>query len=124
MSETYLAEMEIIDCPRCGMAFGLTRDYMRRRVDDGGDFSCPKGHVQSYRDTTVKRLKRRVATLEGEEAELRERVKDAKRLTTTARAAATRAKNRAKAGVCQFCNRQVRQMAAHVRSKHPKEVED
>ena len=122
VTQYYATTVEVIDCAECGMPFGMMEGYIRRRRDDGVTFYCPSGHRNVYGDTTIKRLKRRVAALDSEADELRLRVKGAKRATASAKAAVTRSRNRAAKGVCQFCNRTVKQMASHVADKHPEQV--
>lgn len=115
-------ELNPKECPTCGVVYGLSRDFDRRRDEDGKVWYCPQGHSVVYTDTTVDRLKRRIETLEGREEDLRESVKAERKAKIVAKAAATRAKNRAAKGVCQFCGRTIRQMARHVESKHADQV--
>ncbi len=119
---TYHSTMTVETCCNCGMDFAMTDEFRQRMLDSGRRFYCPSGHQQHYSDTTVARLKRRVALLEREEEELRERVRAQKKETASAKGQATKAKNRAKRGVCLYCNRTVKQMAKHVADKHPEEV--
>ena len=119
---TYAGSIVIEECCNCGMSFGMTDEFRQRMLDSGEWFYGPVGHRQHYTDTTVARLKRRVKTLEREEEELRERVRVQKKETAAAKGQATKAKNRAKRGVCLYCNRTVKQMAKHVADKHPEEV--
>ena len=119
---TYVGKIEIVDCADCGKPFGLTADFIQRRRDDGKTFYCPSGCWNYYSDSNIDRLKRRVKTLEREEEELRERVRMQKKETAAAKGQATKAKNRAKRGVCLYCNRTVKQMAKHVADKHTEEV--
>jgi hypothetical protein len=47
-----------ISCGNCGVAFCLPTPMYHARVQDGGDFSCPNGHVISYRPSgEQKRIK-------------------------------------------------------------------
>jgi len=126
MATTYLYtatdKIEVINCARCGVQFGVVEEWLDRRREDGKRFYCPKGCLNVYHDTTIDRLQRRVRTLEREESELRDGLRASKRDTTTARAATTRVKNRAKKGVCLYCHRTIKQMKKHVEDKHPEHV--
>jgi hypothetical protein len=52
-----------INCGNCGVAFCLPTPMYNARVADGGDFSCPNGHVISYRPS---KQEKRIAELERE----------------------------------------------------------
>lgn len=117
------------ECPSCGVVYGLSESYQEHRQNDSKGWKCPNGHSVVFKDSDNLRLKRRVETLEQQEADLSQRLKhsreetqDQKHKTRAQKAAKTRVKNRAKAGVCQFCNRTIKQMDQHVKSKHPEKV--
>ncbi len=107
-----------LNCGHCEIVFAMPSSMLKSRKQDGGYFYCPNGHNISYSETDNQRLKLRVASLEGETVDLRERSEQWKRKEAAARGVATRAKNRARAGVCQFCNRTFQNVARHVQSKH------
>jgi hypothetical protein len=48
----YTDTMAIIECASCGVTFGITTDYQKRRRDDHANFYCPSGHVNVYRGKT------------------------------------------------------------------------
>lgn len=119
---TYHGTMTVETCCNCGMDFAMSDEFRERMLSSGKWFYCPAGHSQHYTDTTVMRLKRRVATLDQEADELREKVREQKKKTASAKGQTTRAKNRAKRGVCLYCHRTVKQMKKHVEDKHPEKV--
>jgi hypothetical protein len=41
-------EYVFIDCYRCGVAFGVPRNWLQRRREDGRTFCCPNRHEQCY----------------------------------------------------------------------------
>ena len=120
------AKLTSLSCGSCEISFAMPSAMLLSRKNDGMNFYCPSGHCISYSDTNNDRLKRRVETLEQQEADLSRRLRHSReetrlqeRKTRAQKAANTRVKNRAKAGVCLFCNRTVKQMAQHVADKHP-----
>jgi hypothetical protein len=118
--------VEFIDCAACGMTFGMTEDFIRRRRQDGATFYCPDGHNNFYRENEHDRvrrerdlLKQQIAEREDEIERQRRRREDAEKTAAARKGQITRLKNRASAGVCPCCNRTVSQMARHMASKHP-----
>jgi hypothetical protein len=122
---TYSGRLVVTTC-WCGMVHAVPeelRDYQLRQHRDGRtmiSIYCPLGHA-------------RVRAGKGEAARLREKLEaeyaKAARLTAEAdqlfasnsalKGAATKARKRAKAGVCPCCNRTFQQLARHMKSKHP-----
>ena len=113
-----------IICPCCGTAFGLSDDYWNSRVEDRKSFFCPNGHSQYFsgrnlkeelaiaqRDNEALRVQRRSL-----EKEVLDQVDKNKKL----RAAKTRLRTRADAGVCTRCNRSFANVRRHMASQHPK----
>lgn len=117
-----------IACCECGMRFSMPKsmnDWYRE--DARRWFYCPKGHRQHYgggesdidamrreRD----RLKQQAARLEDERRQASELAASAMRSASAYKGAATRMKNRAKAGVCPCCNRTFQDLARHMATKH------
>lgn len=114
-------------CGSCGMAFGLEQSFHQKVRYDGGFFYCPKGCHIHFSDTEETRLKRK---LEHSESGRRHAEDDAKLWSDKARGQASRAmrfKNdrdrtlaRVQAGVCPHCNRTFKNLARHMKTKHPK----
>jgi hypothetical protein len=85
----------------------------------GGSFYCPTGCHLGLGEGENDKLKKQ---LEAKTAESDRRWKlwrDTEKQLTAQKAATTRIKNRVAAGVCPCCKRTVKQMAAHMKSKHP-----
>jgi len=121
-----------ITCCECGLPFCITQEYKNRIIRDGKTFHCPNGHPQWFGEGKVakleKELAKRTSELDQKQAEinslrfqkstLEKSVSDQKGITTKLR-------NRAKHGVCPCCNRTFKQLAAHMKNKHPDfKVED
>ena len=111
-----------IDCPACGLMFGITDDYERRRRDDHREFKCPAGHVQYFPQKSelesaradAKRLK---ADLEWE----RMRVENWKRSCAAQKGQVTRIRNMIAKGICpvQGCRRNFDNVREHMANEHP-----
>lgn len=37
-----------LDCPSCGVTFGITKEYEKRRRNYNDNFHCPNGHPQHF----------------------------------------------------------------------------
>lgn len=114
-------------CPTCGITFAMPSNLLRVKREEGGNFYCPNGHVQSYTKTEVTRLKEQLAQKEQEllnkqkslEWE-RKRVENAERVAAAAKGEVTKIKNRVGNGVCPCCKRTFQNLLRHMKSKHPK----
>ena len=113
------------ECCTCGITFGMLSSWDASLRDNKKTFYCPNGHSQSYIGKSAAEKVRE---------EMQAKVDEANRLAEwersqaqTARASERRAKaklkaqtSRIEAGVCPDCNRTFKQLAAHMKSKHPK----
>ncbi len=125
---TFTASLESIECFKCGVTFAFPSNMMRTARDRGSEltFYCPNGHPQSFIVTEVEKLRRALERKEAElaqakrEVEFQRTLKDqAERATRTQKAANTRLQRRIGVGVCPCCKRSFRQVADHIRTKHP-----
>lgn len=123
--------MRAINCYRCGLEFAMTVDYYNRRLNDKADWFCPNGHSQRFIGKTAEQLE--IERLKSEVASKQravERADEARRWAETsakgariqagkAKAAQRRLEHRVNCGVCPHCKRTFKQLAAHMKSKHP-----
>lgn len=122
------------ECCECGIAFAFpkTLHHTLCNVKPGRNFYCPNGHSQHYVGESDKtklrreqeRNRQREVMHEDEKRRLREMVDAEKRSAAAYKGAATRMKNRAKAGVCPCCNRTFQNLARHMASQHPEAETD
>lgn len=113
-------------CCNCGIVFAVDQAVNRRWHEKGQSFYCPNGHSQHYIETDVQKLQKELARERqnkefyqrnaASEREARERTE---RRLSAANGAKTRLRNRIKHGVCPCCHRTVKQLAAHMKTKHP-----
>jgi hypothetical protein len=61
---TVVVTLKPVTCYRCGIVFGLSRDYYDDRQRDGGRWHCPNGHPQVFAETTEERLRRELEATE------------------------------------------------------------
>lgn len=123
-------------CPICFIEYAAPATLIAARRQDGKSFYCPQGHELVFRDSDYDRIRRERDQLKqeaarlAEEAEFQRRIaaaardarKAAERSAAAARGQVTKLKNRASAGVCPCCNRSIRQLALHMKTKHPEFV--
>jgi hypothetical protein len=122
---TYLGNLTIVTC-WCGMKHAVPaelRSHQLRRHENGQrevNIYCPLGHYHfPAGEPKVERLRRqRDAALDREALRGAER-DQAEASARAYKGAATKARKRAKAGVCPCCNRTFKQLTRHMESKHP-----
>lgn len=116
-----MSQMEDRVCGVCGIAWSAPKAFMDECRKEGKNktFYCPNGHARVFKESEadevrreLNRAKQMLAQRDDEILAERWRVqaeqKKVKKLTV-----------RASAGVCPCCNRTVRQMALHMKQKHP-----
>lgn len=116
-----MSQMEDRICGVCGIAWSAPKVFMDECRKEGKDktFYCPNGHPRVFKESEadevrreLNRAKQLLAQRDDEIVAERNRVKaeqkKVKKLTA-----------RAASGVCPCCNRTVRQMALHMKNKHP-----
>lgn len=122
------------ECYKCGVLFAMPKalkdSALKHTIESAAEtihFWCPNGHRQAYigknREEELQEQLQRARDRAATQAHLKEQ---AQRREQAQRSAATRARNerdrqrkRAKAGVCPCCNRTFRQLARHMKTKHP-----
>ena len=125
VTETIL--FTVIDCGECGTKFAMTNEFIAERRHDHRGWYCPNGHQRHYPAKNKEEVLK--AQLEAKEAQLRQianerdleqsRAAKAERALKTAKVAAKTVATRIAAGVCPCCNRTFKQLAAHMKNKHP-----
>jgi hypothetical protein len=120
-----------IVCYKCRVEFCITDDLYLARRRDRESFWCPNGHEQHFtgpskealriqeleREVTLARQSRDRAIETRQWAETR--AKGANIAAGKAKAAKRRLEQRVSHGVCPCCHRAFKQLAAHMKTKHP-----
>lgn len=116
--------LSVLDCPSCGVIFGIAEDYVERRREDHKGFECPNGHSMSFSGPTE--AEQRIARVEAEAKRYqakwlaeRDQAEAARREAADAKASEVRLRWRVGHGVCPCCQRSFPGLAAHVATKHP-----
>lgn len=111
---------ETTDCCVCGLTFALPHYLNKKRLEDHKSFYCPNGHSQTYvGETEVEKLQKQLA--ERDRAVQFERNRAERMTAELAKKARAEKhlKRRIANGVCPCCHRTVKQLAAHMKTKHP-----
>lgn len=127
MSITFTTQIELENCCKCGIQFGIQAGFQRERKNDHQMFYCPNGHGQYYSGANeTERLRKQLAQeqhrreqIEAERTRMRDERDAAERRASAARGRVTRLKNRAANGVCPCCNRSFQDLRRHMETKHP-----
>lgn len=124
----FVSALESIECYLCGVTFAMPANMLRTAREKGTavTFWCPNGHPQGFVDSEAARLRRQLQQKEAElaaahrETEFQRTLKEqAERAVSAQKAVNTRLRKRIGTGVCPCCKRTFRQLAAHMRAKHP-----
>lgn len=126
-------KFDTTNCYKCGVIMAIPVDLDERFQETGENFYCIHGHRQHYvrghseKDKLKKQLsaEKRGRELAQRQAEAeRDRTKYAKRQTAYQKGVITKIKKRINHGVCPCCNRTFKQLAAHMKNKHPDYVDN
>ena len=129
MSTTFCLSIDFSTtvCSECGGVYALTTSYENKRKNDGKRWNCPYCQTSyGYSKSEVAKLKEQLAKKERElEREAtrhnwtKSELQDTEHRRRAEKAAKTRIKNRVAVGVCPCCKRTFKQLAAHMKTKHP-----
>ncbi len=116
-----------IECVQCRMTFGAPESFITERRRDHKTFHCPRGHTNYFPGESdleeQKRLRKQAERERAREAkwhdQTRSKLRSAKKSRDAHKGQVTRIKNRVAAGVCPCCSRTFRQLARHMKTKHP-----
>ncbi len=125
-TQTFTGTLTVFDCAACGMTFGITAEFEKKRRADHRTFYCPSGHTLSYHDKTeVERerdaLRRRLATAERSEEFYRNQATLERRRASAQKGQRTRVLNLITKGVCPVagCRRNFTNVREHMATQHP-----
>lgn len=115
-------------CPCCGVVYAMPEHFQKWcRKDPARHWYCPNGHYLHYPGKSDEQKLRDAQDALATERARRDQVEAS---LTAQKAATTRAQNerdrlkvRVRAGVCPCCNRTFKQLAAHMKTKHPEYAE-
>lgn len=118
-----VTDWHVETCCKCKTVFAMTRDFYTIAVQraEQFEFYCPHGHPQHYvrGESELDKMRRERDRLKQDAARLSDEKAAAMVKAAKLEAAAARHARRAKAGTCPCCKRTFRQLAAHMKTKHP-----
>ncbi len=103
----------------CGCVFWVSEDLKQRWKDKGVSFYCPVGHCQSYQVTTVQKLEKKLAAMEGDRDWWKGATRAEEKRHSSTKGQVTKLRRRIGAGVCPCCQRAFKQLSRHMQNKHP-----
>jgi len=122
-----------INCGCCGGTYAINERYREQQYRDGGSWNCPycktgwgygENNERSNLEKKLEREKKLRRWAEENANKLLKSIDVANRRIAAHKGVSTRMKNRAKAGVCPCCTRTFKQLAAHMKNKHPDYVKE
>ena len=122
----YMFDFVQVTTSCCHVPFMMIKKMNKDLQDNHECFYCPKcGGNQHYPgESDNEKLKRRLKFEENRRKVAERREKYHANCARAQKAAKTRLKNRIKNGVCPCCNRTFKQLAAHMKRKHPEYVDE
>lgn len=106
-------------CIHCGILFAIPKGWDEEKRLDHTTFYCPNGHRMHYPGKSdVEKLQEEKEYLERRLTFAKNNAAYAERSRAAAKGQVTKMKNRIKAGVCPFCNRQFKNLKEHMEAKH------
>ncbi len=120
MTITIASTLFAVECIDCGVIFGVTDTYEKRRRGDHGTFHCPNGHPQFYpAKNEAEKLRDQLAAERRNAEKAEERWQREKASHAATKGQLTKTKKWVAGGVCPCCNRSFVQLARHMSGQHP-----
>lgn len=114
-------EMEDRICGECGIAWSAPKAFMDecRKQGAAKSFYCPNGHARVFRESEADKLRRERDLLKQQLACRDDDIAAERKRLQAEQKKTKKLQTRAAAGTCPCCHRTVRQMALHMKTKHP-----
>ena len=117
-------ELQVLQCGNCGVWHAIPQAMYDSCEEEGGYWRCPNEHSRGFSEGSLrnklKKEKKRREWAEQNAKSIQIELDETERRRVAQKAATTRLQKRAKAGVCPCCNRTFKQLATHMKNKHPK----
>lgn len=115
--------LRTIECGTCGVWHAIPETLYQKCLQEGGYWHCPNGHSRGFSEGSIynqlKEEKKRRERAEARTKAAREKAALAERRRAAQKGINTKLKKRIAAGVCPCCNRTFKQLAVHMKNKHP-----
>lgn len=112
-------QMTDMTCVECGIQYAVPETWRAEKQRNGERGHCPNGHGWRYSETDTDRLRKALSDEKQRHINTLARLNETEAKERNAQSAIKLMKNRAGAGVCPCCKRTVKQMAQHIKTKHP-----
>lgn len=131
--QTVEIELSTINCGQCGGTYAINERFRKQCQEHSRSWHCPycdcswgyRGPTAAERERAKRlELERRLRCEEANHERTREELDHTEHRRRAEKAAKTRIKRRVGAGLCPCCNRSFRNLAEHMKTKHPSEVPD
>lgn len=117
---SFSLELVVETCITCGCQYGVPSDMHAYRKRSHENIYCPSGHPMIYPGESDAEKNGRLLREEQERHKRTLARENAERIAReTVERELTRHKTRSKNGVCPCCKRTFKQLAAHMKTKHP-----
>jgi hypothetical protein len=115
-------------CGKCHIVFAVPADFRTKRLEDQEGWWCPNGHQRFFIGQTeaarlrdeLAREKHRTEQARADAEWQRKQRNRAERQVIARKGVATRLKRKIAAGRCPCCTFEFKNLAAHMKTQHPK----
>lgn len=107
------------DCITCGVQFGVTAQFDRRRLADKQSFYCPNGHAQAYVESEAARLRKQLEQARARATSTADQLEAERKAHAATKGQLTKTRKRVAGGVCPCCNRSFVNLGRHMAGQHP-----
>lgn len=115
------AELATIICGECGGTYAVSERYRKQKAEEGGSWNCPYCRTSwGYVTSALERVQKELARAEAKAQRMSDEAETAEARRRSQKAATTRLKKRAAAGLCPCCNRHFTNLHRHMKTQHPK----
>lgn len=109
-----------IHCGSCGGFYAIDEHVRKTHNEQGTCWNCPYCETSwGYSTSDADRLREKLEAEKNAKKRVEWALQETKNSLRGQKAATTRARNRAKNGVCPCCHRNFRQLRLHMKNKHP-----
>lgn len=107
-------------CGKCGGTYAISARYIRQRREEKGGWHCPYCETSwGYWEGENDRLKKELAQEKQRKERALAEANEQRQRAEKSESSHDRLKKRVKNGVCPCCNRTFKQLASHMKHKHP-----
>jgi hypothetical protein len=110
---------DAVSCGDCGIVFYVPEHWKTNRRETREGFYCPNGHCRAYKTSVTDDLRNQLAAKERALEWAQQRADTLNKRLNAEDHKRKRLDRRVAAGVCPCCHRTVKQLAAHMKRKHP-----